>query len=191
MNYRHALVPLIALLGVATGASAFGKAVSDLVSPEKRRSVVEQAQRLTRSPDPVPLPTDVPHPFNPPSFDQPDPEEIRAAAAANLRANPGVAPAGGPAAPGAPANAATPAGDREVLEKLAAMIPVSGTIFLGSEPLLISGRRNMKVGSHITVANTATGQDYDLELIAIDRTTFTLRYRNEEITRPIKSGKSP
>ena len=79
MNHRHAFLPLIALLVVFTGATAFGKAVSDLVSPEKRRSVVEQAQRLTRSPEPVPLPTDVPHPFNPPNFDQPDPEEIRAA----------------------------------------------------------------------------------------------------------------
>jgi hypothetical protein len=33
--------------------------------------------------------------------------------------------------------------------------------------------------------------DYDLELTQIDGTNFTLRYKSDEITRPIQSGKSP
>jgi hypothetical protein len=57
------------------------------------------------------------------------------------------------------------------------------------EPLLLLGRGRVKIGDKFTVAYN--GQDYELELTAIDRTTFTLRYHGEEITRPIKTGKSP
>lgn len=188
MNSRHALVAA-GLLGLASVAPALGKPLSDLVSPEKRRSIVERAQHLTRPPEPAPLPADFVQPFNPPNFDQPDPEEVRAAAAARAAAAPASGPAGS-SSPGAPGQPAAPAGDRELLESMAARLPVTGTIFMGNEPLLVLGRRNMKVGFHFTVTNPANGQDYELEIVAIDRTTFTLRYRNEEITRPIKPGKS-
>jgi hypothetical protein len=54
------------------------------------------------------------------------------------------------------------------------------------------GSRFVKMGAHFTI--TYKSQDYDLELTGIDGTNFTLRYRNEEITRPILSAqpaKSP
>ena len=205
MNPRPVLVTAGFLLGLASAATALGKPLADLVSPEKRRSIVEQAQRLTRPPEPVPLPADLAQPFNPPGFDQPDPEELRAAAAATARAvaagglaggggagGPGGAGAAGGAggAAGAAGGPAALMGDRELLESIASKILPTGMIKVGGEPLLIFGRRNVKIGGSFTVTNPANGQDYTLELIAIEPPTFTLRYRNEEITRPIKSGKS-
>ena len=186
MNYRT-LTALIGLtFGLASASTALGKPLTDLVSPEKRRSVVEQFQRHTRPPEPVPLPADLSQPFNPVGFDQPDPEEVRAAAAAAATATARVN-AGQPAIAGQPA----PAGDREILEAIAAKILPSGMIKIGGRPpLLTFGRRNVEVGSTFTVTNPANGQDYEVSLVAIEPPTFTLRYRNEEITRPIKSGKS-
>jgi hypothetical protein len=169
---------------------------SDIVSPETRRTAVELAQHLTRSPEPVPVPAGLVHPFNPAGFDQPDPEELRAAAAAYAKGlgPPPVAGASAAAsAPGAPAGPnqppRPPAGEREILETLAAKLPTTGTIIFNGEPLLLLARNRVKIGDRFTVA--LNGQDYELELTAIDRTTFTLRYHGEEITRPIKSGKSP
>lgn len=190
MNLTRSRLALGLALGLLFAAHLGAKPLSDLVSTDRRRLTVDQAQRLVRPADPVPLPAELAQPFNPPNFDQPDPEEAKiAAAAAAVRAagQPGNT---GPAAPGG-SQAGRPIGDRETLENLAAKLPATGTIIKpNGEPLLIFGRRNMAIGSHFTVADAATGQEYDLELVSIDRTTFTLRYRNEEITRPIKSGKS-
>jgi hypothetical protein len=55
--------------------------------------------------------------------------------------------------------------------------------------MLMFGKRFVKTGSHFTV--TYKGMDYDLELTQIDGTNFTLRYKSDEITRPIQPGKSP
>ncbi len=168
--------------------SAFGadkdKAKSDLVSPEKRRATVEIAQRLTRPPEPVPVPADLPPPFNPPGFDQPDPAEVKAAQAAQAAAGIAQGNGGGGANPNQPARAP---GDHEILENLAGKLPTKGSFVFNGEPLLVVADKRLKVGDKFTV--TANGQDYELELIAIDRTTFTLRYHGEEIVRSIKNGK--
>jgi len=191
MNSRFAPVLAGLLFGVIAAAPVAAKPLSDLVSTDRRRVIVEQAQRLMRPADPAALPVELAQPFNPPNFEQPDPEELRAAAALAARNNPAPAPgSGGSGAAGAGLPVRQPP-DREILENLAAKLPATGTIIKpNGEPLLIFGRRNMAIGSQFTVADAGTGQEYDLELVAIDRTTFTLRYRNEEITRPIKSGKS-
>jgi hypothetical protein len=161
---------------------AGAKPLSDLVSPEKRRSAVELAQHLTRPPQPIPVPANFANPFNPVDFDQPDPEELKAAAAAAGR-NAGPSPSGGGS------QAVRPPGEHEILESLAAKLPTTGTMIFNGEPLLLLSRGRVKVGDKFTVAYN--GQDYELELVAIDRTTFTLRYHGEEITRSIKLGKSP
>ena len=191
---KHSVRPIAVLalalaLALALVAPLFAanKPLSDLVSPEKRRVTVELAQRLTRSPEPVPVPADLAHPFNPAGFDQPDPEEVRAAAAA-FNKGLGPAPVGGNPAAGAAQPPHQP-GDREILENLAVKLPTTGSMVFDGKPLLLAGRNRLKVGDKFTVASN--GQDYELELIAIDRTTFTLRYHGEEITRPIKLGKSP
>lgn len=189
MNHRHALALVGLVFGLTGTTIALGKPLTDLVSPEKRRSIVDQFQRFTRAPEPVPLPADLVNPFNPSAFDQPDPEEVRAAAAAYAKsaAQPGIVGGAG----GSSTRVTAPAGDREILENIAVQIKPSGMIRVaGKPPLLTFGRRNVEVGSTFTVTNPANGQDYEVALIAIEPPTFTLRYRNEEITRPIKSGKS-
>lgn len=169
----------LAMAGVAPAFAA--KPLSNLVSPERRRVAVELAQHLTRTPEVLPVPADLVHPFNPAGFDQPDPEEVKAAQAA-LNKGQGLPP-GGPTT-GTPVPVTQQAGDREILENLAAKLPTTGSIIFGGQPILLAGRNRLKVGDRFTVASN--GQDYELELIAIDRTTFTLRYHGEEITRPIK-----
>lgn len=183
MNAIAARFTLGALILAGSASLALAKPLSDLVSPEKRRVTVELAQRLTRVPEPAPAPADLMQPFNPVGFDLPDPEEAKAVALALQKAG-GVAPGGGGSSPNQPARAP---GDREILENLAAKLPTSGTIVFNGEPLLLLGRGRVKVGDRFTVAYN--GQDYELELVAIDRTTFTLRYHGEEIIRPTKSGK--
>ena len=174
----------LALAGFASLASA--KPLSDLISPEKRRLSVELAQRLTRPPEPAPTPADLPQPFNPTGFEQPDPEEVKAVALALAKAGGGPAP--GPGGGGGPNQPARAPGDREILENLASKLPTKGTIIgRDGEPLLILTGGRVHVGDKFTVA--FNGQDYELELTAIERTTFTLRYHGEEIVRPIKNGK--
>ena len=142
---------------------------ADLPPPAQRAAVVALARELAQPPPLAPLPDPLPHPLNPPGFDQPDPAEVRAAAVA-----------AGPAAP---------PGDREVLAQIAARIHPSGTIVLGGEPMLIFHQKRLKVGDHLGVAIDKA--DYDVEISAIDSTTFTLRLNGEEITCPIRPGKNP
>ena len=126
------------------------------------------------------MPADLPQPFNPPGFDQPDPDEIKSAAVP-MGPRPAANTPGGAAAPVQPAG---PQGDRETLEVLGGLLKPSGSITLGGVPRLIIGTNRFEVGTKFGV--TYNNQDYELELVAIDRTTFTLRYRGEEITRPIR-----
>lgn len=152
------------------------EAKSDLNRPEARVPVVELAVRLSEPALPEPLPADLVHPFNPAAFGQPDPEELRALAAVQAAAS-------------AAAVQGKPSTDREFLQLIAARIVPSGTLMLGNDPLLIFGRKRLRVGDHLTVSYD--GRDYELELTGIDRTNFTLRLNHDEITRPIKSAKSP
>jgi hypothetical protein len=78
-----------------------------------------------------------------------------------------------------------PVGDRDTLEKLSTQIKPSGMIVMRGAPRLVIGNKHFEVGTRFTA--TYNNQDYELELVAIDRTTFTLRYRGEETTRPIKT----
>jgi hypothetical protein len=152
----------------AFGAATKGR--SDLLPPARRKVTVDTAEWLARTPAVAPLPegADMPQPFNPPGFGRPDPDEIRAGAVPSAAAGP---PAG-------------PPGDREVLETLAQRLVPSGTFVFGGAPQLVIGRNRFPVGTRFTV--TYNNEDYELELVSIDRTTFTLRYRGEETTRPIK-----
>jgi len=172
MNSRRFLFPLLLGIAVAPGLSA--RPASDLQPADKRRPVVEAAERLAKNAGPAPLAGELVNPFNPPAFGQPDPEELRAIAAAQAAAQPA---------------AARPPGDRDFLAAIAARITPSGTLTLGGESWLVFGKKRLRAGDHLTV--TYQERDYDLELTAIDRTTFTLRLNREEITRPLKPGKSP
>ncbi len=152
-------------------AAAATKAAADLAPPTKRQAIVDTAGHLAQRKPPPPVAADLPSPFNPPDFDKPDPSDPAH-----------VAP--GPTAAVATPQPVAPPTDRQTLETLASQITPSGMIQLRGTPRLIIGNKPFEVGTRFTA--TYNNQDYDLELVAIDRTTFTLRYRNEEITRPIK-----
>jgi hypothetical protein len=159
------------LLACAAVSPARG-AASDINSPDKRHATVERAARLAKPSSPAALPADLAQPFSPPGFELTDAEEQ---SAANALA-------------GKTTSAPKATSDRETLEQIASKVPPSGTVFIGGEPRLIFGKKTVKIGTHFTV--TFNGLDYDLELVNIDRTTFTLRLNREEITRPIKPAKS-
>jgi len=172
----------LALPSLRAAAAPAARGPSDIVAPSKREAGVTAAKDLTRPPAPAPLPAELLNPFNPVDFDKPDPEDVKAAAAAA-----GANPRPG----GAPGSSAQPAmsGDRDILETLAArpQLQPNGVFIIGGRPQLLIGRNRFPVGTRFTVE--FNGQDYELELTAIDRTTFTLRYRGEEVTRPIKPVK--
>ncbi|MEY2881505.1 MAG: hypothetical protein RLZZ15_3885 [Verrucomicrobiota bacterium] len=169
---------------------AAAKPKTDLASADKRRVSVDLARQLTRPPHAAKLPDELPEPFNPEGFDQIAADERPPAPAPTPTRAPKVTPGSGEsAAPVAPT-----VSDRELLETLAAKLPATATaVAPGSgERLLFFGRNKFKVGDHFVVNYAPTGLDYDLELAAIDSTTFTIRYRNQETTRPIvRSGKQP
>jgi hypothetical protein len=177
------LLGSVGALGVVATASAAEKVKSDLVASDKRRVSVELAQQLTRPPEPAPLPANLAQPFNPPGFDLPD--LIEPAPSAPGATAPGSS---GRDESGTATRPAPAAGDRETIENLAAKIPATGTIVTPRGDRVLSfGSKNVRIGAHFTV--TSNGQDYDLVLVTVDSTTFTVRYRNEEVTRPIKPGK--
>lgn len=163
---------LLAAAGLAL-AAVRGKQPSDIAPPEKRREVVELALHLAKIMPARPLPAKLAQPFAPPGFNLTDAEEQAAALAAGKST----------AKPGAPA----PPTERDTLIAITSKIAPSGTISVGASPMLLFGKKFVKVGAHLVVMYK--GAPYDLELVAIDRTTFTLRLNHEEITRPIQPGK--
>jgi len=162
-----------AFLALLAAAPTFAQR-SDLAPPPKRAVTVDLADSLVAPRVLATLPETLVVPFNPAGFDQPDPEEIKAQQAAAAAA----------VAAGTPVR---PVGDRNVLTTLAEKLSPSGTAIIGGEPILLFGSRRLKVGDRLTV--TFEGADYQLDITAITRTTFTLRLNREEITRPIKPGK--
>ena len=172
------------LLAVAAGpVRLLAARSSPEVHPPQRRSVaVAAADQLAQVRVIAPLPADLVSPFAPPDLDKPDPAELQAAMLAAQRA----AAANGAPKKGTPTvQRSTAATDRETLEKLAAQIQPSGAMQVRGTSRLLIGGKAFEVGTRFTA--TYNNLDYELELVAIDRTTFTLRYRGEDITRPIKT----
>lgn len=75
--------------------------------------------------------------------------------------------------------------DRDLLKKLAEEIRPTGMMQLGESIFLLIGKKRLKVGDRIAV--NSGGVAYDVEISFIDRTSFTLRIKSEELTRPIKA----
>jgi hypothetical protein len=169
MNIRPILcLRLLGLAAVLPGGLYAARATSDLQPPQKRQATVDTGGRIAERNTPPELPPELASPFNPPGFNKSDSPVAQ-----------GSAQAEGPTAP------PPPPGDREILEAVAAQLNPTGTIQFGNTPRLVMGSKRFQVGTRFIV--TYNNQDYELELVAINRTTFTLRYRGEEITRPIKS----
>ena len=157
-------------LAGSTGLHA-AKVTPDLLPPQRRQTTVATAERIARRTTPPPLPADLDSPFNPKDFDRVETQD-----APRTTTDPRTAVQAPPPAP---------LGDRQILEVLAAQLLPTGTMQIGGSPRIVMGSKRFEVGTRFTV--TYNNEDYELELVTIDRTTFTLRYRGEEITRPIKS----
>jgi len=174
---RYFPIVLIALaFGSEAGAAPKTRArkppESDIASIETRQAVVELALNLAKVEAPASLAdAQLPRPFNPPGFGMASAQEVH------------------PASEATPAGPAKPFGDREILAAIAPLIKPTGTFTMGSDRLLMFSKKKLKAGDRLTV--NYEGQDYTLELVNIDRTNFTLRFNHEEITRPIKPGKTP
>lgn len=161
----------IALLIPSTHA-----AVADIPHPKARTDMLLSVENLVQPKSPRELPADLVHPFNPTAFGQPDEQELAAIAAAK-------------AAEAASQNKAMPANEADVLERLAERVAPSGTLMMNDEAYLIFGQKRLRVGDRLTVRHDA--KDYNLEITAIQRLTYTLRLNRAEITRRINPGKNP
>jgi hypothetical protein len=75
--------------------------------------------------------------------------------------------------------------DRDLLMLLAPQILPTGSLQMGGKVMLLFGQKRLKIGDSIPIV--FKDSTYDIKVSSIDRTTFTLRYNNEEIIRPIKS----
>ncbi len=82
----------------------------------------------------------------------------------------------------------SPGNDRELIDKLASKIEPSGTVVMGGEAILLLGQNRLKVGDRHSI--NFEGATYEVEIIAIESTRFSIRYKNEELTRPIVITKS-
>jgi hypothetical protein len=74
--------------------------------------------------------------------------------------------------------------DKDLLAAIAVTLKPNGFFILDGESTLIFGQKRVKAGSPMTI--TFEGAEYTLEIVSVDRTSFTLRYNREEYTRPIK-----
>ena len=88
----------------------------------------------------------------------------------------------------AAAKAAMMASNRSLLIALADLLEPKGTFVLGGEAIILLGQKKLKVGEVYPI--TFEGAVYELEITAIETTRFSVRYKNEEITRPIVITKS-
>jgi hypothetical protein len=142
---------------------------SDLASPQKRQAAVRVANQLTRDAG-VSTAFDVLNPFCPPEFDISREESI-SRKLGDRPENLSIASKS----------------DREILESLASRFPATGTITRGDKILLTAGRKQFEAGQLLTLSEL--GREYEVEIVAISATTFTLRFRNEEFTRPVRLSK--
>ncbi len=152
------------------GLCLTGSAAPDVAAPSQRMVAVKFAEHVL-SPKPV---ATLPNSFNPftlagdrmSSSDVADQEQAAAAKAAMLASN------------------------RNLLAVLAEKLEPKGTFVVGGEAIILLGQKKLKVGEVYPI--TFEGAVYELEITAIETTRFSVRYKNEELTRPIvitKTGK--
>lgn len=74
--------------------------------------------------------------------------------------------------------------DRDLLAALSATLAPSGSIRMGDTQYLLFGQKKFKVGDPLPIV--FQGVTREVVVADIQNTSFTLRLRNEEITRSIK-----
>lgn len=73
---------------------------------------------------------------------------------------------------------------RDLIATLARMVPATGTVVLGSNRMLLTSQKRLKVGDVYTI--TLDGRTHDVTISAIDTTTFTILFRGETFTRAVR-----
>jgi hypothetical protein len=140
--------------------------VSDILTPPTRQEALDQGKRLFAQREVPPITFD---PFHPEAFAEATghvPGPAAAAGADNAAARPG------------------PRSEHDLLEAIAGGLKPSGNFVINGQQTLLFGQKRVKAGGLLTI--TFEGNEYTLEVTAIQRTSFTLRLNREEFTRPIK-----
>ncbi len=164
---RHALIRgLLALLLAGSAAVGFAQ----VAPPAKREATVAAARKLLEPKDAT-LPAKVADPFHPGNFGS------TAAQTQTTGGEQTVSDGGASQTDGQRSG-------RGLLVTIANSIKPSGYFVIGGSPTLVFGQKRVKAGEFLTI--NFEGKDYNLEVTAIDRTSFTLRLNNEAYTRPIK-----
>jgi hypothetical protein len=142
------------------------KAKVDVSAPAKRAQLVERADLLSKRLEPEKIDAALQNPFS----------------LQNL-AGVEVAPVAS-----APPKANRPASDRDFLALLASQLSPTGTFILNGEPIILFGQKRMKVGDRVPLS--FDNAVYELEIAGISQTSFTVRFKNEELTRQISAKPS-
>ena len=150
------------LLAVLVGGLT-GRADSESVqSPNKRHESLEKAKSLLTAKETAAVSAD---PFHSEAF------TIAVTGARPQTEKPAEPTAG-------------PRSERDLLQAIAASLKPTGNFVIGGQPTIVFGQKKVKSGSSLTI--TFEGTEYTLEVVSVDRTSFTLRLNREEFTRPIK-----
>lgn len=165
---RKNLLFLKLVLIVSFCTHHLGAQAADVSLPKQRDSLVEAAEKLVASRTAtLALGDKVPNPF-----EWPVTEDLSAQTLAD--------------APPAAVNAGVTS--PEFLARLAALIPVTGTAFLGDQGILLLGQKRLKVGDAFTIS--FEGQSHELSIAEISGASFTVRRGALLHTRPIQLSSS-
>ena len=147
----------IAVLSCVSAGFAQPVATSDIVAPQKRAAVVDLAVRLAKMPSAEEI--QVPDGLR-------NPFDPTAEYKVELKSG-------------------RPSSDKELLALLADQLHPTGV--MGREDslvLLLKGQKGVKLNDKLTLS--FDGAAYDVEVTAVDHNSFSLRFNQAEITRPIK-----
>lgn len=79
--------------------------------------------------------------------------------------------------------AALMASNKSLLSALADQLEPKGTFVVGGDAIILIGQKKLKVGEKLPIS--FEGSIYELEITSIEATRFSVRFKNEELTRPI------
>jgi len=164
MKQKSLVFVLAALAGIPLAQAQR----SDILPPQRRQPVVEEAEKFLNPPDQVALDAEINNPFFP-NYLKPKDDLLTAP----------VPPSEGP-------TQAAPASVYDLLETIAPQINPTGSVTLGGQPLLLFGQKRVRVGDELPIL--FEGERYTLIISRIQSSTFTLRLGAAEVTRPIQSN---
>jgi hypothetical protein len=170
MAMRTGRLPL--LLGAGISALLYGSVSatgtrSDIASPNDRASIVALANRINQNGHQGAGSNlaELSNPFAPSGF-----------------AGDGASPT--PSTATKP-EAVTNASESDLISDALNRLHASGVMIIDGEPRLVIGTDRLPKGTVITVSDATTGKVFEVELAAIGRTSYTVRFKGTEITRPI------